>query len=357
MDVFRKIARGDIFYYELVVPEGQNMFEIGAAAEQLGVFKAVDFVKAAEDPALIGDLDPQAPTLEGYLFPSTYRLGHSTTPQQLCRMMTARFRTAWRSLDTNAGVHETVTLASLVEKEDKLEEERPLIAAVFTNRLRLGMKLECDPTTIYAALLLGVYRGTIYRSDLDRSHPYNTSISCAAPTVPARTSFPRTWRRMPPPPRNIAVASASSVKQRLREYLAASGPPAITEAVWFDLLRKLAPVSESYLRELLRQTALPFEQPYAGVRQHTFAELEESLGEMLAVYRDATAAGNRQRARYCRRQVIGAKDRARHLARDSRTTPEKKAQKEEMAAWMLVWLETPEVFPAWVAARKRVATG
>jgi hypothetical protein len=162
---------------------------------------------------------------------------------------------------------------------------------------------------------------------------------------------------MPPPPRNIAVASASSVKQRLREYLAASGPPAITEAVWFDLLRKLAPVSESYLRELLRQTALPFEQPYAGVRQHTFAELEESLGEMLAVYRDATAAGNRQRARYCRRQVIGAKDRARHLARDSRTTPEKKAQKEEMAAWMLVWLETPEVFPAWVAARKRVSTG
>jgi UPF0755 protein len=184
MDVFRKIARGDIFYYELVVPEGQNMFEIGAAAEQLGVFKAVDFVKAAEDPALIGDLDPQAPTLEGYLFPSTYRLGHSTTPQQLCRMMTARFRTAWRSLDTNAGVHETVTLASLVEKEDKLEEERPLIAAVFTNRLRLGMKLECDPTTIYAALLLGVYRGTIYRSDLDRSHPYNTYSHVGLPPGP-----------------------------------------------------------------------------------------------------------------------------------------------------------------------------
>jgi hypothetical protein len=145
-----------------------------------------------------------------------------------------------------------------------------------------------------------------------------------------------------------------STKQRLREYLARTQPAAITEAVWLDLVTALAPVSESYLRELLRETALPFEQPYAGIRQHTFEELEESLREMLAVYADATAAGNRARARYARRQVIGAKDRARFLARDSRTAPEKKSQKEEMAEWMLVWLESPEVFPAWVEARKRV---
>jgi len=139
----------------------------------------------------------------------------------------------------------------------------------------------------------------------------------------------------------------------LREYLAGSAPAAITEAVWLDLLTKLAPVSESYLRELLRQTELPFEQPYAGIRQHTFEELEQSLREMLAVYLDATAEGNRDRARYCRRQVIGAKDRARFLARDSRTPANKKARKEEMVDWMLVWLENPEVFPAWVEARKR----
>ena len=184
MQVFGRIARGDIFYYELVVPEGRNIFDIGSAVEQLGVFKASEFVKAAQDPALIRDLDPQAPTLEGYLFPSTYRLGHRTTPEQLCRMMTDRFRAAWRGLATDAGVHQTVTLASLVEKEGKLEEERPLIAAVFANRLRIGMKLECDPTTIYAALLLGVYRGTIYRSDLDRSHPYNTYIHAGLPPGP-----------------------------------------------------------------------------------------------------------------------------------------------------------------------------
>ena len=83
LEVCGRIARGDIFYLELPVPEGWNMFDIGSAVEQLGVFKAADFVTAAQDPAPIRDLDPQAPTLEGYLFPSTYRLGHHTTPAQL----------------------------------------------------------------------------------------------------------------------------------------------------------------------------------------------------------------------------------------------------------------------------------
>jgi hypothetical protein len=151
--------------------------------------------------------------------------------------------------------------------------------------------------------------------------------------------------------------AARSIKQRLREYLDRTGSPAITEAVWRELLTTLAPVSESYLRELLRATGLPFEQPYAGIRQHTLEELEQSLGEMLEIYRDAMAAGNRDRARYCRRQVIGAKDRARFLARESRTPPDKKGRKEEMVEWMLVWLDNPEVFPAWVEARKRVAPG
>lgn len=153
------------------------------------------------------------------------------------------------------------------------------------------------------------------------------------------------------------MPSTKSSKKRLRDYLAEAQPAAITEAVWRDLLTRLAPVSETYLRELLRQTELPFEQPYAGIRQHTFEELEQSLREMLAVFRDATAAGNRERARYCRRLVIGAKDRARFLARSERAAPEKKALKEEMVEWMLVWLENPEVFPAWVEARKRVRAG
>ena len=154
------------------------------------------------------------------------------------------------------------------------------------------------------------------------------------------------------------MASASkSVKKRLGEYLAAAPPAAITEAIWRDMLTHLSPVSESYLRELLRATGLPFEQPYAGIRQHTFEELEESLREMLGVYVESVAGGNRERARYCRRQVIGAKDRAKWMAADEKVAAEKRAQKEEMVRWMMVWLENPEVFPAWVEVRKRVAGG
>jgi hypothetical protein len=153
------------------------------------------------------------------------------------------------------------------------------------------------------------------------------------------------------------ASKGKSVKQQLREVLAAEDPAAITEAVWQSLLLRLAPVSESYLRDLLRDTGLPFEQPYAGVRQHTLEELEESLRTMQQVYADAVEAGNRERARYCRRQVIAAKDRARFLAQNPRTAPEKKAQKEEMAQWMLVWLENPDVFPAWVDARKKALAG
>jgi UPF0755 protein len=184
LEVVRRIARGDIFYYELVVPEGRNLFDIGAEVEKLGLFPAAKFLEAARDPALIHDLDGEAPTLEGYLFPDTYRLARKTTPEQLCRMMTGKFRTAWRSLHTDANVHQTVTLASLVEKEGKLAEERPRIAAVFENRLRIGMKLDCDSTTIYAALLQDKYHGVIHRSDLDSEHAYNTYRHAGLPPGP-----------------------------------------------------------------------------------------------------------------------------------------------------------------------------
>ena len=184
VEVYARMVRGDIFFIQLVVPEGQNMFDIAASAEKLGLFPAAEFLAAARDPAQIRDLDPHAPTLEGYLFPNTYRVGRHTTPQQLCRMMTGKFREVWRGLHAGADVHGVVTLASLVEKEDKLEFERPLIAAVFANRLRIGMKLDCDPTTIYAALLRGAYRGAIYQSDLDSKDPYNTYRNAGLPPGP-----------------------------------------------------------------------------------------------------------------------------------------------------------------------------
>jgi hypothetical protein len=140
--------------------------------------------------------------------------------------------------------------------------------------------------------------------------------------------------------------AGKSIKQQLRDYLEAEKPAAITDSVWTALRMRLAPVSESYLRDLLRATGLPFDQPWAGIRQHTLEELEQSLLDMLEVYRAANATGDRERARYCRRQVIAAKDRARFLV-------PQKPEKEEMAQWMLVWLENPEVFPAWIGARKK----
>lgn len=184
LEVFERIARGDIFYYELAVPEGKNIFDIAVAAERLGLFPAAQFLQAARNPAPIRDLDPEAPTLEGYLFPNTYRLSRSTTPDRLCRVMTSKFREVWQSLQTDAPVHRTVTLASLVEKEGKLADERPVIASVFLRRLAIGMKLDCDPTTIYAALLRGSYHGVIHRSDLANEDPYNTYQHAGLPPGP-----------------------------------------------------------------------------------------------------------------------------------------------------------------------------
>jgi len=184
LEVLSRIARGDSFYYTLTVPEGRNIFDIASAAASLGLFSANEFLDRARDPSLIRDLDPGAPTLEGYLFPSTYRLGRHTTAAGLCRMMTARFRDAWGRLGTAAAVHPTVTLGSLVEKEGKVPAERPLIAAVFANRLRLGMTLDCDPSTIYAALVEQRYRGAIFRSDLASDNPYNTYRHAGLPPGP-----------------------------------------------------------------------------------------------------------------------------------------------------------------------------
>ena len=188
LEVFRRIARGDVFYYTLVVPEGQNMFEIAHSSGGLGLFSADAFLAAARNPAMIRDLAPKALTLEGYLFPNTYRLSRHATPESVCRMMTAKFREVWGSLAANApadtNVHDTVTLASMIEREAKLPQERPLIAAVFANRLRIGMKLDCDPTTVYATLLENHYRGSIYRSDLASDNPYNTYRHAGLPPGP-----------------------------------------------------------------------------------------------------------------------------------------------------------------------------
>jgi UPF0755 protein len=184
--VFDRIVRGDVFYYELTVPEGSNIFDIATDVNRLGFLRGDDFLKAAHDPALIRDLEPAAPTLEGYLFPSTYHVTRHTSVRQLCRMMTDEFRRQWRLLDPPAGaqVSRVVTMASIVEKETAVADERPEVASVYYNRLNHGMALDCDPTTIYAALLDQRYRGAIHRSDLASANQYNTYTHTGLPPGP-----------------------------------------------------------------------------------------------------------------------------------------------------------------------------
>ncbi len=143
------------------------------------------------------------------------------------------------------------------------------------------------------------------------------------------------------------MARSKSVKSAVREWLAAEKPPRITGEIWRGLLARFAPVSESYLRDLLLKEGASIDQPWAGVRQHTLEELEASLRELYEVYAQASTSGDRDVARYCRKVVIGAKDRAKFAAAKGNQG------KEEMIEWMMVWLENPEVFAAWVDARKQ----
>lgn len=184
LTVFDRIRRGDVYFFEFTVPEGSNRWDIARLIEATGIMSAGDFLNASAAPSLIRDLAPNAPSLEGFLFPSTYRLRHSTTAMELTRSMTAEFRRQWKRLDPKLDPLETVTVASLVEKETGVAGERSIVAGVFRNRLAKGMRLDCDPTTIYAALLENRYTGVIHKSDLLNQNPYNTYQNVGLPPGP-----------------------------------------------------------------------------------------------------------------------------------------------------------------------------
>ena len=173
------LARGEVVRNEVTIPEGLNMVETSEIVATRGV-SADEFLKAAHDPALIRDLDPQASDLEGYLFPDTYDLPRTADPvPALVARMVQRFRDVIapeqaRIAEQGRTVRQVVILASLVERETARAEERARIAAVFLNRLRRGMLLQTDPTVIYALRLAGKWDGNIRRVDLQIDSPYNT---------------------------------------------------------------------------------------------------------------------------------------------------------------------------------------
>jgi len=184
-EVYDRIARGDIYVHLLVVPEGFNMFDIAGAVEEAGLGKRDEFLKVArQDVSLIRDLDPQAQSLEGYLFPDTYRLTRTQSLHDVAATMVRRFRQAAHEAGLSQNVHDVVTMASIVEKETGVDVERPEVASVFYNRMNRHMVLATDPTVIYAALLNNRYRGTIYRSDLQFDSPYNTYKNAGLPPGP-----------------------------------------------------------------------------------------------------------------------------------------------------------------------------
>jgi UPF0755 protein len=170
-----RLTHGDIYVRQVTVPEGYNMFDIAQAIEQAGLTTAADFLNAARnDTFLVKDIDPQATSLEGYLFPDTYAFTRTLSSHDMAAAMVRRFRQETKGLNLTDNVHRVVTMASIVEKETAVGEERPEVASVYFNRLKLNMALAADPSVIYAALLNNRYRGTIYQSDLQFESPYNT---------------------------------------------------------------------------------------------------------------------------------------------------------------------------------------
>jgi UPF0755 protein len=185
LQVFDRIARGDAVIRTVVVPEGYNIFEIGAAIESAGLGKKEDWIaEATQDTALVRSIDPQARSLEGYLFPDTYQFSRILSMHDMAAIMVHRFQKESQSLGLGADPHSIVTLASIVEKETADPAERPEVASVYDNRLARHMALAADPTVVYAAELQGNYRGAIYQSDLQSDSPYNTYKFAGLPPGP-----------------------------------------------------------------------------------------------------------------------------------------------------------------------------
>lgn len=190
LDVIDKVARGDVYKRLLTFREGLTIAEMAQVFEEKGFGSADAFKQAATNAALIADLDPAAPDLEGYLFPETYALPRDTPAPVVVEQMVVHFKRALtadaRAAAQAAGltIRELVTLASLVEKETGAAEERPLVAAVYRNRLKLHMGMQADPTVIYALQKAGKYNGNLSRESLQFDSPYNTYKYAGLPPGP-----------------------------------------------------------------------------------------------------------------------------------------------------------------------------
>ena len=201
IDLQKRLRRGDVYFRTVVVPEGFTMFDIARAVEAAGLGSAEDFLKVAQsDTALIADLAPSATSLEGYLFPDTYEFSRMQTMQDMAAAMVKQFRLVARQIGliqttegtatppdpnaTPADLGRTVIMASIIEKETSIADERPLVSSVYWNRLAKNVALDADPSIIYAELLTGTYTGALHHDDMRFDSPYNTYRHTGLPPGP-----------------------------------------------------------------------------------------------------------------------------------------------------------------------------
>jgi len=176
-EILERIVEGRVITYEVALPEGLTTAQVAARLEAAGLANAAEFAAYAADPASAQALGVDGPSLEGYLFPETYRLPRGLSVRAIAQALVDQFLEVWHELEPLAraqglSMREVVTLASIVEKETAVPEERPLIASVFRNRLARGMRLETDPTVIYG---IPDFDGNLRRRDLENAdNPYNT---------------------------------------------------------------------------------------------------------------------------------------------------------------------------------------
>jgi UPF0755 protein len=205
IEVQERLRRGDIYVRTVVIPEGFTVFDIARAVAAAGLGSSDDFLKEARsDTQLVADFAPGAPSLEGYLFPETYEFNRMMTMHDMAAAMVKQFRQVAREsglLPESAiatadparaespaaaagGIERVVIMASIIEKETAVPEERPVVASVYYNRLEKNMALAADPSIIYAELLAGTYQGALHHADMSFSSPYNTYRTAGLPPGP-----------------------------------------------------------------------------------------------------------------------------------------------------------------------------
>lgn len=189
-NILNTLTEGKVYLHPLTIPEGLTREEIARYFESLNFVDKEDFLEASSRTEIISGLDKEAENLEGYLFPETYHFPKGISAEKIISTIVFQFRKVFtdewkkRADEIKMSVREVVSLASLIEKETSIHDEKKLVSAVFHNRLRIGMKLDCDPTIIYALKQEGNFKGRLLKKDLKLKSPYNTYLNRGLPPGP-----------------------------------------------------------------------------------------------------------------------------------------------------------------------------